>query len=399
MKKFFSFFIGLLLFFPFFLQADETKPLNIYFFYGDGCPHCAAEELFLDELAEEYGADLRIQRYEVWHDQGNQDLLQRFADAHSIAINSVPATFIGQQAIIGFDNEAGRGAAIKNAIDYCLASGCTCPGDEIISGLKADTSEQCAKEDNNTSTVVKIPFIGPKDLKDYSLPVIAIIMGALDGFNPCAMWVLLFLITLLLGMKERWKMWLLGGAFIFASGTVYFLFMAAWLNFLMFLGYISWIRLIIGIFGIASGILFLREYQKNKAGVCKVVNTDSRKRVFERLKEIVKNPNLLLALGGIIILAFAVNLVELACSLGFPAVFTQILSLADLSGWQYYGYILLYLLFFMIDDILVFSIAMTTLKVTGFSNKYSRYSSLIGGILILLIGILLIIKPEWLMFS
>jgi len=399
MKKIFGFLIGILFFLPFFLQADEIKPLNIYFFYGQGCPHCAAEELFLDKLAIEYGADIKIQRYEVWQNKDNQNLLQQFANAHSMAINSVPATFIGQQAIIGFDNEEGRGVAIKNAIEYCIANGCTCPGDEIVNGINSNTNQQCAEDENNISAIVKIPFFGAKDLKNYSLSAIAIILGALDGFNPCAMWVLLFLITLLLGMQERWKMWLLGGTFILVSGAVYFLFMAAWLNFLMFLGYIGWVRLIIGIFGIISGFLFLKEYWKNKAGVCKVVNTDSRKRVFERLKDIVKNPNLLLALGGIVLLAFTVNLVELACSLGFPAVFTQMLSSANLPSWHYYGYILLYLFFFMLDDLIVFSIAMFTLKITGFSNKYSRYSNLIGGILILLIGLLLIFKPEWLMFS
>lgn len=369
MKKLLGVLITILLFVPVFIQADEVQPTNIYFFYGQGCPHCAAEELFLDKLQSEYGARINIQRYEVWHNTDNQTLLQQMAAENDIPISGVPVTFVGKQVIIGFDNEAGLGADIKNAID------------------------------KTGSTIIDIPFLGQRDLKNYSLPVLSIIIGTLDGFNPCAMWVLVFLITLLLGMKERWKMWLLGGTFIFASSAVYFLFMAAWLNFLMFLGYVQWLKVGIGIFGLISGILFIREYLKNRAGTCKVVNTDSRKKIFARLKEVVKNPNLLLALGGIILLAFTVNLVELACSLGFPAVFTQILSLANLSSWQYYGYILLYLFFFMLDDMLVFGIAMFTLKVAGFSSKYTRYSNLIGGILIFLIGLMLIFKPDWLMFS
>ncbi|MFA6027540.1 MAG: thioredoxin family protein [Patescibacteria group bacterium] len=400
MRKVFLIFFSLLFLIPVYSFAQEAqKPLNVYFFYGQGCPHCAAEELYLDKLKTEYGDKINIYRYETWYNKDNVELLKKFGKAHSISVSGVPATFIGQKGIIGFDNENNIGQQIKLQIDYCLANGCTCPGDTIIQGNTTLNPNENCDDTKTISTVVNLPFIGSRDLKDYSLPALAVIIGILDGFNPCAMWVLIFLITLLLGMKSRSRMWLLGGTFIFASAAVYFLFMAAWLNFLMFLGYVQWIRMAIGCFGIISGGLFLREYWKNREGECKVVNTDSRKKVFQRLKDIVKNPNLILALIGIILLAFTVNLVELACSLGFPAIFTQILSLAHLPVWQYYGYILLYLFFFMLDDMLIFVLAMTTLKITGLSGKYTRYSSLIGGILIFIIGILLILKPEWLMFS
>jgi hypothetical protein len=106
-----------------------------------------------------------------------------------------------------------------------------------------------------------------------------------------------------------------------------------------------------------------------------------------------------LALGGIIVLAFLVNLVELVCSAGLPAIYTQILALNNLANWQYYFYIFLYVFFFMVDDLLIFIVAMVTLKMTGLSTRYARYSHLIGGILMIIIGILLIFKPEWLMFG
>lgn len=383
---------------PLALSAMSPKePTNIYFFYGQGCPHCAAEEKFLDQLEQKYDSSIKINRFETWYDQDNVKLLQQFAKAYSMNITGVPVTFIGDKGIIGYDNAENKGKEIEDQLEYCSIYSAKCPGDEIMNNQL--TSKNDDKKKNELSTVVSLPILGQKDLAQYSLPALSVIIGILDGFNPCAMWVLVFLITLLLGMQNRSKMWLLGGTFIVSSVAVYFLFMAAWLNFLMFLGYVQWIKIGIGIFGIISGIMFIREYQKNKDGTCKVVKTDSRRKIFEKLKDIVKNQNIWLALGGIVILAFTVNLVELACSLGFPAVFTQILSLANLSPWQYYGYIILYLLFFMIDDIIVFIIAMLTLRITGFSNKYSRYSSLIGGILILIIGLLLILKPEWLMFS
>lgn len=194
-------------------------------------------------------------------------------------------------------------------------------------------------------------------------------------------------------------MWLLGVTFIVTSSFVYFLFMAAWLNIILFLGFVIWVRLAIGAVAIVGGGYHLKKGLDSRDGGCEVTGDEKRRAVFEKLKEIAKDKSILLALGGIILLAFAVNLVELVCSAGFPAVYTQVLALSDLPAWQYYGYILLYILFFMLDDIIVFVIAMATLKLTGISTKYSKYSNVIGGALMVIIGILLIFRPEWLMFG
>ena len=246
---------------------------------------------------------------------------------------------------------------------------------------------------------ITVPILGQLDTKTISLPLITIILGTLDGFNPCAMWTLLFLISLLLGMKDRRRMWVLGTTFIVASAAVYFLFMAAWLNLILFLGFIIWIRVLIGLVALGGGGWNLKKYFKDKDGGCEVTGDEKRRKTFDRLKEVTQQKNFWVAFIGIITLAFAVNLVEAICSAGLPAVFTQLLILNDLPTWQYYAYILLYIFFFMLDDLLIFIIAMVTLKMTGISTKYARWSNLIGGILMLLIGLLLLFKPEWLLFG
>ena len=169
--------------------------------------------------------------------------------------------------------------------------------------------------------------------------------------------------------------------------------------FLLFLGFIVWIRIIIGLVALGSGGYNLREWWVNREAYCKVTKNEKRQRIFTKLKEITQNKKFLMALGGIILLAFAVNLVEAICSAGLPAIYTQILTLSDLSTLGYYSYILLYILVFMLDDLIVFFIAMITLKAVGLSGKFSRASNLIGGILMLIIGLILIFKPEWLMFG
>jgi hypothetical protein len=213
------------------------------------------------------------------------------------------------------------------------------------------------------------------------------------------MWVLVFLIGLLLGMEDRFRMWVLGTAFIAGSALVYFLFMAAWLNFLLFIGAVVWVRAAVALVALGGGFYYLREYFRNPAAVCKVTSPQARRRVFESLRKLATESRFWLALAGIVALAFAVNLVELLCSAGIPAVYTQVLALSHLPAWQHYAYLSLYIFVFMLDDLFVFVVAMTTLQVTGVTTRYVRFSHLAGGVVLLAIGALLLLRPEWLMFG
>ena len=375
----------------------QAKPADIYFFYGDGCPHCHKEEAFLQKLESQYGDKIKVHRFEVWDDRDNAKLLQEAAKRHNITAGGVPVTLIGENEIVGFGDEQTTGKQILNYLESCLNYGCICPAQDLFEA--EECPEPISDQVTETNTTFNLPIIGEVDLAKFSLPLLTVIIGGLDGFNPCAMWVLIFLISLLLGMKSRKRMWLLGSVFILASGVVYFIFLAAWLNLFLFIGYLKITRWIIGVLAISIGAYNLNKWRKNRAGVCEVTDSEKRKKIFDRLKEIIETKTLYLALGGIILLAFAVNMVELACSAGFPAIYTNILALNELAVWKYYAYLAFYILFFMIDDMLVFAAAMITLRVTGISGKYSKYSNLIGGAIILILGILLILKPGWLMFG
>ena len=242
-------------------------------------------------------------------------------------------------------------------------------------------------------------MVGEIEIKYLSLGLVTLIIGLLDGFNPCAMWVLVFLINLLLGLEDRRKMWIFGGTFIAASGLIYFLFMTAWLNFLVFVGFINWVRIAIGGVALLAGFYNLREYLSNRAGVCKLESGEGRRARLEKIKAAVHGQKFWLALGGIILLAFAVNLVELICSAGFPVIYLQILSLNKLPFWQYYLYMALYIVMYMLDDMIIFVAAMITLQLLGVGTRYKQASNLVGGVLMLILGILLIFRPQALMFG
>jgi hypothetical protein len=224
-------------------------------------------------------------------------------------------------------------------------------------------------------------------------------LAAIDGFNPCAMWTLLFLMGLLVGIPDRTRMWTLGAAFIAASAAVYYVFLAAWLNLLLVLGWVAWIRAVVAMVALAGGGYYIREFFVNPEALCRVTGGASRQRVLAQLRSIALERRFWLALGGIVLLAVAVNLVEFICSAGIPAVYVQVLTLSELPVWQYHAYLLLYILVFMLDDLLIFVIAMKTLQVAGLTGTYARWSHLIGGGLLLVIGVLLLFRPEWLVFG
>jgi len=420
MRKIFTIFsLVIFVFLGAFSISMASNNVDAYLFYGNGCPHCAKEIKFFESIKNKY-PDLNVIGYEVYFSQENSLLMQKVANYLGAEGGGVPFLIIGDKYFIGFGEESSP-VEIESRINECFVGKCPnnvggilgYKNDEInplIQEESINTNNLNKKEEiipeagintevKETEKIIKLPFLGNTNIHKISLPILAILMGLLDGFNPCAMWTLLFLISLLLGMNNRKRMWTLGVAFIVASASVYFIFMSAWLNLVLFLGLIIWIRLAIALIALFGGSYCIREFFVNKTDGCKVTGYEKRQKIFEKLKSIVKQNNLWIAIGGIILLAFLVNLVELICSAGLPAVFTQVLAMNNLSTWGYYSHILLYIFFFMVDDLFVFFVAMITLKMTGITTKYAKYSHLIGGILMVIIGILLIFKPEWLMFG
>ena len=372
---------------------NSNNKADLYFFWANGCPHCSNEKEFLKKLEQKY-LDLEVHSLEVTRDKESVDLLKRVGKELNVNISGVPFTVIGEHYFIGYNEQTG--ISIEEAVQCALQNGCS---DKVGSLITSTTPFPEPQKIKTIPEKIELPFIGKLETKNISLPVLTIIIGALDGFNPCAMWVLIFLIGLLLGIKDKKRMWILGSIFIVTSAFVYFLFMSAWLNLILFLGFIVWIRIIIGLVAIIGGGYSLKEYFTNKEAVCKVTSSDKRQKTFSKLKDITQQKKLWLAIAGIIVLAFAVNLVELICSAGLPAVYVQILILTELPTWQYYAYLILYIFVFMLDDLFVFFVAMKTLQIAGITTKYIRAARLIGGIIMLAVGISLIFKPELLMFG
>jgi len=373
------------------------NPVNLYFFWSKGCPHCDREKVFLKKLEFQY-PNLKIHSVEVTASRANLEVLHRVGKHFNITIPGLPFTVVGDEYIIGWHDEADTGAALEAAVAKALTREIPDPVAGLIPAPPAPPPFP-APAPKIVPDTIAVPLWGEVRIKQLSLGLLTILFGALDGFNPCAMWILVLLLGLLLGMENARRRWLLGTVFIAASALVYFLIMCAWLNLFLLLGLVMWVRIIIALVALAAGYYNLREYFTNRAGVCKITGGERRHRITARIQEITQKQSFWLALGGIILLAFMVNVVELICSAGLPVIYLQILSLTPLPAWQYYLYIFLYVIIFMLDDLLVFCGAMITFQVTGLSTRYKQWSNLLGGFIMIAIGILLLVKPEALMFG
>ena len=384
--------------------VSEKNLVNIYLFHSYTCKHCKEEIKLLDELEKEYDI-IKVYKYEV-NENRNGELLKNISEIMGSKVTGTPYTIIGNKVFSGYDYENSKGR-FKGAIEYYSKYGYEDKVGEYISSIPLPSYEVKDTDpdvdeyiSNYISYKVKLPLIGEVKLKNLTLPLVTVVIGLADGFNPCAMWVLLFLISMLIGMKDKKRMWILGSTFLLTSALIYLIFMMSWLNLANLLISVVWVRVIIAIVSLVGGIINLRGYIKHrKVSGCDVVDDKKRNRIITRIKKFTTEKNFWLAILGVIVLAISVNVVELACSAGLPVMFIEILSLNNLTAIEEIIYIVLYMLFFLLDDFVVFVIAMTTLSLTGVSSKYGNLSKLIGGILMLFIGLLLMFKPEWIMFN
>jgi len=390
-RLFYILLMGMLIL-PLFSVVKAENQINVYFFSNPYCTNCGDMEDFLSEMSADY-QNIEIIDYDILISE-NRALLNEFADVFNLP-SETPLVIIGGLGFSGYNDQ--------NAYDIEQTIIRYSDSDFVDIGAKILNHETILITDFDTITrdTTILPFIGEVSIESLSLGLAAVLIGLADGFNPCAMWVLIFLISMLINTKDRKRMWLIGLSFLFASALVYTAILVGWLELAASLITIIAIRIAIGVFAVLFGLFNLYRFFKNrkKDVGCEVTDEKQRRKLMDRILNIVQNKNLWLAIIGAVGLAVTVNLVELACSMGLPLQFAGLLALNPLPRATYAMYIGIYMFFFMLDDLVIFIIAMITFKVTGISNKYTKYSNVIGGIIMLVIGLLMIFFPNIIMFN
>lgn len=243
---------------------------------------------------------------------------------------------------------------------------------------------------------VNLPVFGVVNAKEIGMPAFTIAIGLVDGFNPCAMWVLLFLLSMLVNLKSRTKMFAIAGVFVLISGVAYFSFMVAWLNVFLLVGYLRGVQLTLGVLSLIVGTIHIKDFFAFKKGVSLTIPESSKSGIYSIARKIITAETMWAAMAGAIVLAVLVNIVELLCTAGLPAIYTNILLMQEFPAWKNYAYIGLYNVAYMFDDSVMVIIAVATLGKRKLQEKEGRWLKLISGLLIFILGALMIFKPEWL---
>jgi len=362
-------------------SPEGNEKVILYLFWGDGCPHCEKEKLFLDAAKKKY-PELEVKSFEVWHNQANAMFLSRMAKAAGIKSTGVPATFIDAEAFAGFNDSVAQ--EIENKIKYCIQNrgACVEPSETPRRPVSGEKHQ-----------VITIPLLGELDASELSLPALTVILGGLDSFNPCAFFVLFFLLSLLIHARSRQRMLLIGGTFVFFSGFIYFVFMAAWLNLFMVAGRLVIITIIAGLVALTVALINIKDFFFFSKGVSLSIPEKAKPKLFERMRNLLKSTSVPSMIAGTIVLSIAANSYELLCTAGFPMVFTRILTLQNFSTGQYYLYLALYNCIYVLPlaaIVVVFTVTMGAKKLTEWQGRKLK---LLSGLMMLFLGFILLIDP------
>ncbi|MDD5033181.1 MAG: glutaredoxin [Methylococcaceae bacterium] len=377
-------------------EVAETMP-DIEVFVREGCPHCAKAEEFLDQLKQER-PQLHIVIHDVSQDPDTLDRLKRIAERLKIPSARVPAFAVGGQLILGYSDELTTGRLIHDALSHPRRQ--AAPSADASGSCEAEESLSCKPEPSAPSAESQpesfaIDFLGHKlSLDEIGLPAFTLAMGLLDGFNPCSMWVLILMISLLAPMNDRGRMLAIAGTFVAVEGIAYFVFMAAWLNLFLFIGLSRTSELVIAAIAILAGTINLKDFWAFGFGVSLSIPKSAKPGIYARIRNILQAKHLAGAIVGAVILAVLVQIVEFLCTSGFPALYTRILTLHEPSLFGYYGYLLLYNLAYMLDDIVILGIGVITLSQRRLQEKEGRWLKLISGLVMVGLGGYLVFSPR-----
>jgi len=428
--------------------------LTVEVFVRSGCPRCAAAMPFIQGIQPRYPA-LSVTVYDVSRDAYAASRMQELAKAYGNQAPGVPMFHLGGRLITGWNGleitggevegllrsfagpctrvqvpavqpdpsppypaRPGPGAATKTSSRPAPPAGRGHFGDWPVllvgfqgppttAGLPGDAElpgEAGAVEapkvvpllQRQPPEVVRVPWLGRLDVGKLGLPAFTFLIGLVDGFNPCAMWVLIFLLSVLVSLKSRKKLALIAGTFVVVSGLAYFVFMAAWLNVFVLIGFVRWAQVALGLLAVAIGSVHIKDFFAFKKGLTLSIPESAKPGIYARVRTIATAENLPVALGAAVVLAVLVNTVELLCTAGLPALYTQILSARGYPWWLNYLYLSLYIVAYMFDDTLLLIAVVVTLSRRRLQESEGRWLKLVSGLVILVIGVVMLVRPEWL---
>lgn len=342
-----------------FENEEFKEEVTIYFFDDKLCPVCAHAKEFVKELDEKY-EKMNLEIYPM----GDIEKLREVAKEHGVEEYDLmaPTIFIGE-SFLQFASFSERHEKM------------------IMDAIKGEVVEE-------DCCIVDIPFLNIEvDTSEWHLGLSAVVLGTVDGFNVCSIGALILILSIVLAFDSKKKIFFFGGLFIFTAVAVYgvLVFLWGWLM-EIFIAEMEILRLIIGLAALGGGLYFFKEFLRfyRFGPTCESSESKIAKKATGRLKKSFENPKKGMWYLSLAVISFAaiITLVELPCSIGIPLTFAGILAASDISLVSYVFYILIFLFFYMLIELVIFVGAVLTKNIWFAGSKAITWITFIGALIL-----------------
>ena len=396
--------------FPVEKVSSQNSQINIYFFWGDGCPHCASAKPVLRAIAEG-NSGITLYEFEVYQSEENLNIFYQIAEAHGTVPQAVPTVFMGERYWIGYSEDIK--VEIESYLNQCLSNGCTDLAAGIVDGESAlptaipetitETPTEVpptavntppAEENVEDENLITLPLFGTINLSNQSMLISTLLISIVDGFNPCSIWVLSMLLAVTLNARSRKKVLIIGFVFIFVTGLIYALFIAGLFTVLRVVQFIGWVQVIVALVALTFALINIKDYFWYKEGLSLTIKDEKKPGIYKGIRRVVRSEDSIWTMvGATIILAAGVSLVEFSCTAGFPVLWTNLLNSQNVTGAAFLGLLLVYMFIYQIDELGIFLVSVFTLRKTRLEEKHGRLLKLLGGSLMLALALVMLIDP------
>ena len=393
-------------------QLQAENEVVIYIFWGDGCPHCAKAKPVLEDLAKNHPT-VKLYEFEIYNSQANQELFAQFGEVYGFTPRYVPTILIGEKMWEGYSDEFTQ--EITAEVEKCLAETCGDKGNPLIAGKgfipfgygstitpaepativpTPAATETPASNGEQSDNTARLPLFGEVDLAKMGLFLSTALIAFVDGFNPCSLWVLSMLLAITLHTGSRKKVLVIGLVFITVTAAIYALFITGLFTVLKVVSFVGWIQVVVALVALFFGLINIKDYFFYKEGVSLTISEEKKPGIFQRMRKVMDAGDSWWGLiGGTIVLAAGVSLVEFSCTAGFPVLWTNLVAAQQVPAITFVLLLLLYMLIYQLDELGIFLVAVFTLKTSRMEDKHGRILKLIGGVLMLTLAIVMLVNP------
>lgn len=399
-------------------SVQTMEPVVIYFFWGDGCPHCAAAKPFLADLTKRYPSVV-VRDYEVWKHPENRAPFFNMTAKFGFEPTAVPTIFIGDRYWVGYAEEP-YAREIEETVAACVNNGCPDAGAGVVEPLPTPTSAVVAKAPaiahaaNDAaaqpaaaleiaaaapvaavSSVITLPLLGAIDLGAHSLLFSTALIAFVDGINPCSLWVLSVLLALTIHTGSRRKVFIIGFVFLTVTSLVYVLFIAGLFTMFTVLDWVPWIQALVALVALFFAIINIKDYFWYKEGVSLTIADEKKPGLYRSMRRVLAAGDSMPALiGAAIVMSAGASLIEFSCTAGFPMLWTNLVSAQGVTVGTFVMLLAVYMLIYQLDEIAIFAGAVIGLRASKLEEKQGRILKLIGGMLMLTLAVVMLVNPN-----